>query len=93
MEAVLRAGLIAALVITVFALAATILVSVVGTLLYGGIRATWDVAHGWRSVICPPRDRTADVQLQSGTVVACTLFGDRRPTCAHPCLLTGAHAK
>jgi hypothetical protein len=93
MEAVLRAGLITVLLTTVFALAAGILVTVVSTLMYGGVRAAWQVAHGWRSVVCPPRDRTADVRLRSGEVTGCSLFGGDAPTCAHPCLLAGAQAK
>lgn len=93
MEALLRAGLIAVPVAVVFAFAAAILLTVATTLLFVGVRAAWEAAHGWRSVICPPRDRTAEVRLKSGTLIGCTLFGDRQPTCAHPCLLAGAHAK
>lgn len=93
MEALLRAGLIGGIVFTVFALAITILLAVVGTLLYASIRKAWDVAHGWRSVICPPRDRTAEVRVHSGAVVGCRLFGDRAPTCAHPCLPAVFHAR
>jgi len=86
MEELLRAGLIGILVLTVFGLALSILLGVVTTLVYASARKAWDVAHGWRSVICPPRDRTAEVQIRSGAVVGCRLFGDRTPTCARPCL-------
>ncbi len=93
MESLLRAGLIGGLVLTVFGLAITILLAVVSTLVYASVRKAWDVAHGWRSVICPPRDRTAEVHIRSGAVVGCTLFGERAPTCAHPCLPVASHAR
>lgn len=93
MAEVIRAGLVTLLVISVFAVAATILLGVVGALLYGGIHEAWDVMHGWRGVVCPPTDRLAGIQVRSRKVVACSVFGGRQPTCANPCVLAGAHAK
>lgn len=93
MDALLRAGLITLLVVSVFAVAATVLLGVVGTLLYGGIREAWDVAHGWRGVVCPPTDRLADVQIRSRDVVACSVFRGRQPLCSRLCVHAGARAK
>lgn len=86
MEALLRSLFIVALLGVVFPLAWLILAAFATTVLYAGLHAVSDALHGWRSVICPGADRTANVQVRAAKIVACSLLAGGAPTCGHPCL-------